>query len=563
VSTPDPLAEILDRIAQHTHTAADLAALGEALHAGSMRIEASQDSVAIGGNVTNAVIIAGRGHTVTLNIDPAVLRGMIEDAMRTVQAQPFRPEELEALAAEYLHNVVNDPSWTMIEAGGVQIPLTDVYVCLQAVAVPPPRPLEPRPDIAEMPERMEHANLGGVIDRTLQKGAPQVKEDHLPSPPVPLAQALKDAQHLTLLGEPGAGKSITLQFIGLCLATSGWAESRLGLAEMRLPLRVALRAWAGEFDHPGFQLETTLAQALIDYLPSLSGDVGRARALLGIWLTQGRLCILLDGLDEVSDQQRSAARQQIGRFVAAAGGSKGRIVVASRLAGYTPLGSDFKDYTLKPFQQAEDALPYLENWLTALRPQWPRPEACRQADMLLEEMNAHPALHRLTDNPLVLRLAAEAYALTGKVVRNRAELYKQYLEVAWQRAETRGTRPEYKATALARLENLAWRMQRGDEVTVKDLSLEEMAIEREKMGLLVRFGERWAFSHTTFHEYFVARRLWHYWEKDPRRVWKYLRPRLHLPAWREPLLLLSGLLEDARADALSLQVLRAHSCYEI
>ena len=90
---------------------------------------------------------------------------------------------------------------------------------LEAIARPEPHPLERRPELPPVPERWEH--IGGPA------GGPERPPE--PPRPVPLAQALKEAHHLTLLGEPGAGKTTTLQFVGLCFARPGWARARLEL----------------------------------------------------------------------------------------------------------------------------------------------------------------------------------------------------------------------------------------------------------------------------------------------------------------------------------------------
>ena len=111
-------------------------------------------------------------------------------------------EALQKLALSYLEAAAR--SWACIRSGGVEFPLAEVYCMLQALETPPPRPLQPREEMAPLPGRLEHAGL--------QSEAVRPK-------PVALGEALQEARHLALLGEPGAGKSTTLQFIGLCFAS--------------------------------------------------------------------------------------------------------------------------------------------------------------------------------------------------------------------------------------------------------------------------------------------------------------------------------------------------------
>jgi|GEM_PF-3495977 len=47
--------------------------------------------------------------------------------------------------------------WRSLEADGAHIPLTDVFVLLEALERPKPRPTESTPDLAALEERLEHA----------------------------------------------------------------------------------------------------------------------------------------------------------------------------------------------------------------------------------------------------------------------------------------------------------------------------------------------------------------------------------------------------------------------
>ncbi|MDW8071139.1 MAG: HEAT repeat domain-containing protein, partial [Anaerolineae bacterium] len=266
-------------------------------------------------------------------------------------------------------------------------------------------------------------------------------------------------------------------------------------------------------------------------------------------------------------------------------GRKSRILVTSRPAGYTRLG-DFAEFTLKPLQGREEARAFLESWLHALRPEW---DAAHQAQTLVERLEAQPALRNLLDNPLILRLAAYQYARTGEVARNRAALYAAYLEEAWERAVRRmvpaAEREAWRRqqeigvqqVCFAAAEALAWHFHtdgKRDEPSARQALVQLGAAHDEAeaqghlewlrtgMGLVVQAGGELVFSHTTFREYLVARRLQRAWERDAGRTWKFLRPRLHLPAWREPLQLVAAALPPAQAEALLRRVLTARSPYE-
>jgi hypothetical protein len=222
------------------------------------------------------------------------------------------------------------------------------------------------------------------------------------------------------------------------------------------------------------------------------------------------------------------------------------VILTSRPAGFQPLPG-LREYLLKPFEDPEaEALPYLRGWLAALKPEWTAEEAGARAWELLERMRAHPALRRLLDNPLLLRLSAQHYAQAGEIARSRADLYRLWVEEAWERARRRGAKEEEKPRFLEALQALAWHLHTGGGNEEADLlralqrfgpAQEATEAEgllrrlREQTGLLARLSEaedgkarhRYVFSHQTLREYFVALRLKEAWERDARRAWRFLR----------------------------------------
>ncbi len=474
-------------------------------------------------------------------------------------------EDLEQRTLAYLQAAARE--WQYLEAGGAPIPLTGVFTLLEAVRRPEPRPLEPRPDLAPLPERLEHVGASPPPPGPLPLSRPTGEGEGVArraggggEAPVSLSHALREARRLVLLGEPGAGKTTTLQYIALWFAARAAAaqakgpplQADLEIDEPCVPVRLDLRTLADKLPASGALLEEALAREVDCFLRK---GLETARELVRAWRDAGRLLPLLDGLDEVPEDRREEVRREIARFATSPDGSRCRMVVASRIAGYAPLGSDFKEYTLIPFQE-EEARRYLAGWLAALRPKWGKEEAGRRADGLLDQMRG-TALRRLTDNPLLLRMAAELYADRGEIARSRAELYRRWVEgEAWRRACKRGAREEQKENALERLEEVAWALQNG--LPEPELSEEEERLLRERMGLLVRLGDCRAFAHRTFQEYFAARRLARAWRENRAGAWSFLRPRLHLPDWREPLLLLAGELDPPNAADLIRRVARAH-----
>jgi HEAT repeat protein len=576
---PPELKQALERLQTGITDAADLEALRRALQAGQIALATGERAVALGGSAEGVVIVTGEGNVVQ------VLQG---PAAETVQR--LSPQSLDSLTERYLHRLAEAWQSLTVSVHGEERhpPLERVFFMLQARQRPEPKPTEPpRADIETTQTRLEDAGYVWPLDWPQPKekdaGSKSKDEKSLPAlppppPPVPLETVLGKGENLVLLGEPGAGKSTALQFIGLCFARAAenWHVERLKVNRAYIPIRLDLQTSAASI---------ATSEALIDVLRAevrgrLQCSPAEAEALLEAWKTSPGLLVLFDGLDEVPADLRETVRRRIETF---AQSGAAWVILTSRPAGFQSL-SGLNEYTLKPFEHPEtEALPYLRGWLAVLKEkEWTAEHAESEARTLLEKMQARPALRRLLDNPLLLRLSAQHYALSGEIARNRADLYRLWVEEAWQRATRRGAKEEEKRHFLQALEALAWHLHTGGGNEEADLlqALQKFGLAqdetaaadllrrlREQTGLLARLPQseegkvrlRYAFSHQTLREYFVALRLQRAWEQDARRTWRFLQPRLHLPDWREPLALLVGALSEAEALRLLNWILRARS----
>ena len=113
-----------------------------------------------------------------------------------------------------------------------------------------------------------------------------------------VSDALARSQRLVILGDPGAGKTITLKHIALMLA-SGQGGERLGLAAPFLPVRVRLAYFAQELTRkPALSLDNWLFQVV----PQQQASHPRLGDFVRLALQRGICAVMLDGLDEVGNE---------------------------------------------------------------------------------------------------------------------------------------------------------------------------------------------------------------------------------------------------------------------
>ncbi len=405
--------------------------------------------------------------------------------------------------------------------------------------------------------------------------------------PVDPEAALREHGRMVILGAPGAGKTTLLRYLARRAA-----ESEAG----PIPVLVSLREYAA------YRGEKSL-QAFA--LSEAAGGSEQLRQVLEQAAEEGRILWLVDALDEARGWRRRAARE--------AANLPGQIVLTSRPVGYERAGLEnlphFEALALTP--QAQEK--FLHDWFTVLAEARGEDEAWveQRVGWLQTQLEAHPRIRPLTRNPLLLTflvvLAGEEPA--RELPATRAALYRQYAEellMTWEyRRRPRkdvegkpslhlGPLSDEAARQAARegLLRLGWRLHltyyggqaeamptrwaltgylepflgkrwnlaKGEAEVVAEAILDFW----EEAGMLVHWqvgGEDYlAFRHLTFQEYAAARTLADLWEESSRRVWRFLRPRLHHYAWREVLLLMAGLLEDT--TPLVRKVRRAHSPYE-
>jgi predicted NACHT family NTPase len=169
----------------------------------------------------------------------------------------MKKDNILQLTKDYLDAIANAPDFIYVDAEA-QIPLTQVHLMLETIKEQPPAPMEKRDELVSSEERLESAGIKDLSDTRKEQSENRSNKNR---PPIPISKALQENQHLVLLGEPGAGKTTTLQYIGLCFAKQdeNWASDRLEMDETRIPVRLLLQEYANDFA----QQRLSIADALV------------------------------------------------------------------------------------------------------------------------------------------------------------------------------------------------------------------------------------------------------------------------------------------------------------
>lgn len=250
--------------------------------------------------------------------------------------------------------------------------------------------------------------------------------------PIPDEQTILDVYrqcgaNLLILGEPGSGKTMTLLLLAEALLDEAVADEG-----RPVPVVLNLSSWA------------LRPAPLRDWLViSLSQQYQLSKQYADELLSQQRITLLLDGLDEVASDQRPACAEAINIFKAE---QQMSVVVCSRVADYKSLGQKLNlshAIRLQPLIQTQiDA--YLAGYdpgLSALREALPQDEALRA----LTETPLMLAVMTLAyQNATAEELATQAEAEDSTSVR-RAHIFDRYIEKMFTRRPLQGDYDQQQA----------------------------------------------------------------------------------------------------------------------
>lgn len=397
-------------------------------------------------------------------------------------------------------------------------------------------------------------------DNKSREKAPTVREEVRR---MAVADWLAEGDHIAVVADAGAGKSTLMRALALDLlgdqsiftkAAARWGE--------RLPIVVSFSKWARLTATRGEEigLKDVIAGSLQPHLTANLVD------LINRAIEENRVLLIIDGLDEWSDEQ--AARTALQSFLSFVQVHQVPTIASGRPLGLRKIGSlpqTWKAGQLAPLsavQQRQLAL----NWFSHLAGE--REQSAEgdpsllqwQADRFLNELRSEPALGELAQTPLLfvglLFLALRRVALP----RNRSAALRSLIELLLEihpaaRATAAGdVRSRFQASPSPRLRQgalaalaFASRKDGGDAgypriearntvqnylvdqggldaIKAEAASDELLAVNAETVGLIVEKGPgEIGFAHASLEEFLSA---------------------LHIQSWP-----LSNLLDFVRAEA--------------
>jgi predicted NACHT family NTPase len=367
-----------------------------------------------------------------------------------------------------------------------------------------------------------------------------------------------EKQYLMVLGGPGAGKSTFLRRMGL----EALKGKKGNFKHACIPVFIELK----KFNTGEINIEKEIAEEFrICGFPSHEEFTAKA-------LEQGKLLILLDGLDEVPTERMNEAIRQIQNFVDLH--DQNRFITSCRVAANRQNFRRFTDVEMADFDDAQ-----IEKFIT----NWFRSEPQTGEDCWQKLNNEeHKSAKELTQTPLLLTLVCLLYQRSRKFPTNRATLYERALRVLleewagekgiFQDDLYKGLDTKRKEMMLSEIAHHAFQADRlflpRREITDQIEQLLKEMLPDEKLingtavlksievqhGVLVERAEGiYSFSHLTLQEYLTAQYI-----DDHRQIETLVTEHLTDRRWQEVFLLVAGLMRGGADDLLLLMEKEAH-----
>ena len=361
-------------------------------------------------------------------------------------------------------------------------------------------------------------------------------ERHLENLPKSLlfSDGIKENQRLLIIGDPGAGKSTSLQWI-----TYSYAEQILSSTqkELHVPIYLELLSY-----------DDSLLKLIVDSFSK--NGIKCDEETITDWIKREKFIFLLDGFDELDNP--SKCLKEIKHLMALS--QENQFVVASRkMEQLKDLQNlQFKKVEVKQLSDSQIEL-FIEKYLGK-----------EKGSKLLKELEKYNLLKE-AKNPLILWfMILEFQGEKSQISINKGMLFKNVIEHRflkdWERKHAKHNIQKYTDLKINVLSKLAFFMI-GKEysVKIKEVKAEEIICNLLKEGrrdykelgdtikeqllashILIKVGSQVSFWHKSFRDYFAALELVELFSRDPKEFVK----RYATERWEDSILFLVGIMED-------------------
>lgn len=360
--------------------------------------------------------------------------------------------------------------------------------------------------------------------------------------------AIEKYPKLMILGQPGSGKTTFLKYIAVqCI------QGRLFFNFV--PLFISLKVFA----------EIERKPSLLEWIYDVFNNCGIVEPnIVKNLLAQGRMLILLDGLDEVKEIDSPRVFSAINSFYNQF--YRNRFIVTCRTAA--------KDFAIEEFVEVELAN-FDDKNIADFASKWFVKKDLAKVPKFLQTLRQDTSIRELANNPLLLTLLCLIFE-EDRLPTSRLEIYREGIDLLlrkWDAKRNIERQQIYQNLSVLRKQELLSHIAftsfvKGDyflkqqeleqyianylelvlhekNIDLYDLTAILQSIEAQHGLLVERVRGIYSFSHLVFQEYFTARKIAYSSPETLNSTLEQLSDRLILnKRWREVTLLTAEMLKN-------------------
>ncbi len=244
-----------------------------------------------------------------------------------------------------------------------------------------------------------------------------------------LDESKSKGKKLVLLGAPGSGKTTLMNYLALKIAQRklsdlGFNQNNINTNTIPIFIRIRELAQQDKIDILEYIEEYAAKNLQVNDLPN---------GCFKHWLEKGDVVILLDGLDEVAQEnQQVKVVEHIESFLEEF--SRNHVIITSRPAGYERgyfRVDGFPHYEIQAFDD-QKIKRFINQWYESHCDD--KTEALRQTEYLEAAIARQDRIKLLARNPLLLTIIALINRVGARLPRQRYKLYEKAVETlltAW------------------------------------------------------------------------------------------------------------------------------------
>lgn len=437
---------------------------------------------------------------------------------------------LNTAANDYAQKMQEDYSSIKVLGMTNPVPLSRLYVSINILKKIPSR-------LHDTPEEMQ-------AQWQRYQGFHEIDKERLS-----VAEVFNEYKKVIVLGKPGAGKTTLLKqlvYYSLCPENV--------LSEQRLPVFIGLKAFA----ETNADTRTSIEQAIINEF-ELCGI--RHTSFVKKLLQEGKLRVLLDGLDEVAQDHLTHMINAVKGFSRQY--SSNQIIITCRTAAHNYSFEQFTDVEIADFNKNQKQQ-FVRNYFTHHE---------QKGTDCWAKLSTNPSLSELASSPLLLTMLCLLFDDRNDFPSNRGEIYADATDVLlrrWDNTRNIQRATLYKELSTKRkqemLAHIAYHTFVNNQYFAKrdvfeqhigtftrnllskldeaaDLQQILIAIDAQHGLLTERAHGVYSFTHLTLQEYFTA----HYIvQQNNTRFFKdTIQQYTQETRWKEVFLLTTNLLPNA------------------